>query len=277
MTYERKIDFAIKLLRNIPQDGPIEICYSTGKDSDIILELAKMAGIPYEAIYKNTTCDQPGSKQHALEMGVTIRNPQQNMLQLIEANGWPSRWARFCCKYLKEYKIYDRAVVGIRRCESTSRAKRYKEPEVCRTYPGKEKARQYLPILEWSDDDVVRFIEERGLKCHPHYYDEQGRFHVERRVGCIGCPLRTDCGKAEYKIYPTLLRARVRAFNIWFKSHPDSKTAQSYPDIYHALYLKLFCHDMDEYHTKVESPLFPEETPDVKAFLEDYFKIDLTV
>lgn len=57
MDLQRKIDFAINLLRNIPQDGPIEICYSGGKDSDVILDLAKWAGIPYDAIYKNTTID----------------------------------------------------------------------------------------------------------------------------------------------------------------------------------------------------------------------------
>ena len=56
MDYKRKIDFAIKLLRNIPTDsGAIEVSYSGGKDSDVILQLAKMAGIQYEAIYKNTT------------------------------------------------------------------------------------------------------------------------------------------------------------------------------------------------------------------------------
>lgn len=48
MDLQRKIDFAIKLLRSIPQDGPIELSYSGGKDSDVILELAKMAGIPFE-------------------------------------------------------------------------------------------------------------------------------------------------------------------------------------------------------------------------------------
>ena len=34
MDLSRKIDFAIKLLQSIPQDGPIEISYSTGKDDD---------------------------------------------------------------------------------------------------------------------------------------------------------------------------------------------------------------------------------------------------
>lgn len=81
---ERKIERAIKLLQSIPQDGPIELCYSTGKDSDIILELAKMAGIPFEAIFKNTTCDLPGSIAHAREMGVKIVQPKMNFLQIIE-------------------------------------------------------------------------------------------------------------------------------------------------------------------------------------------------
>lgn len=54
----KKIDHAIKLLRLIPTDTePAELCYSGGKDSDVILRLAQMAGIKYRAIYKNTTID----------------------------------------------------------------------------------------------------------------------------------------------------------------------------------------------------------------------------
>lgn len=251
MDLNRKIDFAIKLLRNIPQDGPIELCYSTGKDSDVILELAKMSGIPCIPIYKNTTCDRPGSIQHARENGVEIRQPSMNFLQLIEKMGWPSRWARFCCKYLKEYKIYDRAILGIRKAESKKRAKMYKEPERCRVYSKTEKTRQYLPILEWTDEDVETFIKKRGVKCHPHYYDENGDFHVERRVGCIGCPLQSDCGRADYKEFPHILKARLIAFNKWLLTHPDSKSAKSFPDAYYAVFMKLFCTNMEEYYQYV--------------------------
>lgn len=243
----RKIDFAIKLLQSIPQDGPIELCYSTGKDSDVILELAKMSGIPFSPIYKNTTCDWPGSIQHAREMDVEIRNPKKNMLKLIEEMGWPSRWMRFCCKYLKEYKIHDRAILGVRRAESRMRAKRYKEPEMCRVFSKTEKVRQYLPILEWTNKDVKDFITDRGIKCHPHYYDENGVFHVERRVGCLGCPLRADNGRADYKEFPHILKARLMAFNSWLQNHPNSKSANMFPDAYHAVFMKLFCVNMYEY------------------------------
>lgn len=275
----RKIDFAIQLLRSIPQDGPIELCYSTGKDSDVILELAKMSGIPIVPIYKNTTCDRPGSIQHAREMGVEIRQPSMNFLQLIEKMGWPSRWMRFCCKYLKEYKIHDRAILGIRKAESKKRAKMYKEPEICRIYSKTEKTRQYLPILEWTDNDVETFIKERSIKCHPHYYDENGNFHVERRVGCIGCPLRADNGRADYLEFPHILKARFIAYNKWLIAHPDSKSAKTFPDAYYAVFMKLFCTNMDEYYHYVDrgGQLFDNNVVSPKEFLENYFKIDLTL
>lgn len=41
---EKKVERAIKLLKSIPQDKEIELCYSSGKDSEVILELAKMGG-----------------------------------------------------------------------------------------------------------------------------------------------------------------------------------------------------------------------------------------
>lgn len=167
---QKKVDFAIKLLQSIPQDGDIEISYSGGKDSDVILELAKMAGIPYRAIYKATTIDPSGTIAHAREMGAEVIRPKETFFQLVSKRGFPSRFSRWCCSELKEYKICDRAIQGIRRIESRKRAERYKEPEVCRVYSAKEKVKVYLPILEWSDEDVAEFIKERNIKCHPLYY-----------------------------------------------------------------------------------------------------------
>ena len=167
---KKKVDFAIKLLQSIPQDGDIEISYSCGKDSDVILELAKMAGIPYRAIYKATTIDPPQTIAHAREMGAEVIRPKKTFFQLVSEFGYPNRFQRFCCSVLKEYKVCDRAIQGIRRSESRKRAEKYKEPEVCRVYSAKEKVKVYLPILEWTDQDVEEFIKERNIKCHPLYY-----------------------------------------------------------------------------------------------------------
>lgn len=277
MGLQKKIDFAINLLRNIPQDGPIEVCYSGGKDSDVILELAKMAGIPFEAIYKNTTIDPPGTLQHCRENGVRIVQPKKTFYQLVEGHGLPNRWMRFCCDKLKEYKIHDRAIVGVRRSESTARAKRYKEPESCRVYKSGGKVRQYFPILEWTDADVAEFIALRGIKCHPLYYDEDGTFHVERRLGCIGCPL-TRHAKEQYKQYPHVLKATLRAMKRRLESKPCEAWHKYFGgDIYAVMYFNIFSHSLSEFYGTTTSELFPEMNVDYKQYLEDYYGIDLTV
>lgn len=66
---QKKVKQSIKLLQSVQKryDGEIEIAYSGGKDSDVILQLAKEAGIKYRAIYKNTTIDPPGTLGHVRE------------------------------------------------------------------------------------------------------------------------------------------------------------------------------------------------------------------
>ena len=107
-SYEKKVARAIRLLQSIPKDGPVEVSYSGGKDSDVILELARMAGIKYRAIYKNTTIDPPGTIAHAKENGAEILQPTHRFFELVAMNGAPNRFSRHCCRYLKEYKVLDR-------------------------------------------------------------------------------------------------------------------------------------------------------------------------
>ena len=227
----KKVDMSIRLLQSIPtDDGPVELSYSGGKDSDVILELAKMAGINYRAIYKNTTIDPPGTIAHCKENGVEILQPKKSFFKLIQEKGLPSRWTRFCCRELKEYKILDRAIQGIRRCESRKRTERYKEPEMCRAYPHKEEAKIYLPILEWSNQDVKEFIEERGIKCHPLYYVCGGQFDVTKRLGCVGCPLQSRKKRIqEFKENPKMLRAWLKNGNLYYRNYSGEKNISMMP------------------------------------------------
>ncbi len=279
MDYKRKIDFAIKLLRAIPKDGPVEISYSGGKDSDVILELAKMAGIDFRAIYKNTTIDPPGTIQHCKDMGAEILAPRQRFKDIIAERGFPNRWRRFCCSILKEYKVLDRAVHGIRREESLKRAARYKEPETCRLYPNKEKVRVYYPILEWTLEDVARFIEERGIGCAPVYYDERGCFHPERRLGCLCCPLQSiNHRREEFKRYPGILKLYLRGGAKFLINKPEGGAARKFDaDPYKLLFFHIFCDSYEGYKTGIDGGLFPETAIDPKRYMEDYFGIDLTL
>lgn len=187
---------------------------------------------------------------------------------------------RFCCSELKEYKILDRAIQGIRRSESTKRALRYKEPEYCRVYNKNSKVKIYLPILEWTDDDVAEFIAERGIKCAPIYYDEHGNFHVERRLGCIGCPLASDNGKLSFFEYPKMLKLWIKNAQVFLDTHPKTKTHKLFGgNAYHMICYRLFYADksIQQYQTMISGGLFPEEAIDPKTEMEKYFNIDLTI
>lgn len=269
---QKKIDNAIQLLKLCNDNGkPLEIAYSGGKDSDVILQLAKEAGINFRAIYRNTTIDPPGTIKHAQEMGAEIIRPQKSFFQLIENNGLPTRFRRFCCRFLKEYKILDKAVMGVRKAESRKRAERYKEPTECRFYGSKkEHVEAIYPILEWSDEDIAEFIADRKIQCAPIYYDEQGQFHVERRLGCIACPLASKNKRIEqFKKYPGIFRQYVIRLRSYRKTHQDSKAVSEYfANEYEQIYCELFCDTKENFDFQRDG-MFGK--PDFKAFLEYKF------
>lgn len=155
--------------------------------------------------------------------------------------------------------------------------KRYKEPEVCRKYKNGD-SRIYLPILEWTEEDVANFVAERGIKCHPLYYDEQGNFHSDRRLGCIGCPLRSDNGKSGYKKYPKMLKQLIKSADIWINApHKRSTSKKKFSNAYNLVFNNLFCSSYDEFQLLTSGGLFPETGIDAKSFMEEYFNIDLTI
>lgn len=267
---------AIKILRMYKGDEPIEVSYSGGKDSDVILALTKEAGIPFRAIYKNTTIDPPYTIKHCKDNGVEVMRPTMSFFDIVRKKGFPTRRARFCCEVLKEYKILDNAVQGIRKCESTARAKRYKEPVICRMYNKHHHVNVFLPILDWSDRDVKDFIEAHGIQCHPLYYDEQGKFNVKERLGCIGCPMASDNGLSDFMRYPKMVKAWCDAGKKWLAS-PRKRTKGigcrgKFSDAYAIFAHNVFFKEYDTFQAASTS-LFGKE--DWKQRLEDFFKIEL--
>ena len=280
---QKKVNRAIRLLKSASKVAskhgqPLEICYSCGKDSEVILELAKMAGIDYRAIYKVTTIDPPGTIKHATEKGVELVRPKESFFQFIRRKGLPSRKVRFCCQELKEYKILDYAVVGIRAEESAKRKELYQEPTQCRIYQNKDEVEQYLPILNWTNQDVADFIEERGIKCHPLYYDENGRFDVTRRLGCMCCPLASKRKRIEeFRKHPIMVRQYIRNASYYFDNHYKNENRQGqklFDDVFQWFTMTVFTESMEEFRERFGRNLF-DDGIDCKKFLEEYFNVSL--
>lgn len=275
---EKKVRQSVSLIQKAVGDNVVEVAYSGGKDSDVILELTKMAGVKYRAIYKNTTIDPVGTVKHCKEKGCEIVRPKNGVtfFKLVEKNGFPNRFKRFCCSYLKEYKILDISIIGVRKSESRKRAERYKEPIVCRFYGSKKEHVQAIyPILEWSDKDVSEFIKERGIKCHPLYYDEQGNFHVERRLGCVGCPLMS---KKKRKQHFKENKGMLKAWLLWGGRSLMRRKLKNkhllFADVYEWLTFELFYDSLDCFKNSKQS-IFGDSI-DYRKYLEDYFGVDLS-
>ena len=168
---EKKINQAIRLLQSIPTDkGDIELSYSGEKDSDVILKLSQLAGIKVRVIYKSTSIDPPGTISHATKNGAEIIRPKKTFFQLVEQKGLPSRFVRFCCSELKEYKVCDTAIQGIRRSESRARNDRYQEPQICRIYNKNKNQRVSVFCPYWNGrtktlTNLLRLIISSALQC----------------------------------------------------------------------------------------------------------------
>lgn len=234
-----------------------------------------MAGIRYRAIYHNTTIDPPGTIKHVKEQGAEVMQPKQTFFQFMAETGFPNRFQRSCCRVLKEYKVLDRSIQGIRKSESTKRNARYQEPTECRVYGKgrhKETAEVFYPILNWTDDDVVEFIKERGIKVHPLYYREDGTIDPKRRLGCLCCPLAYYKKRIEYfKRFPVMVKAYCRAAQKFIDSHPHNKTVNQYSDVYEWFTREIFFEKQGYWndHKTVTQYIHV----DYREFLEKFFNI----
>ena len=119
---------------------PLVCTYSGGKDSDVMLELFKRSGIPFEVHNSHTTADAPQTVQHirkvfrALKMqGIpyeigkpTYEGKRTSMWELIPQKLMPpTRLVRYCCSVLKETGCKNRYIAtGVRWDESNARSAR---------------------------------------------------------------------------------------------------------------------------------------------------------
>lgn len=270
---QKKVSASVKLLQAVQgnqlfADYPIELAYSGGKDSDVILHLARTNGINVQPIYKCTTVDPPGTIKHVLSVGATIRHPKRNFWKIVEAKGFPSRFERFCCSELKEFKISDTCIMGIRKDESTKRDKRYKEPIECRLYKNGGRVNAIYPILYWTEKDIEEYIKENNIQCAPVYY-KNNVFDVKVRLGCIACPLQNRSSRIEeFRKYPGFVKQYIKHGQIYLDTHRHTKQGKEFANSYQLFILNVFCDNMEQYHEIIDNN-------DPKEFIENEFNIKL--
>lgn len=219
------------------------VAFSGGKDSVVMYDLVRRAGVRHRAFYSVTSIDPPDNvyyiRQHFPE--VEFIHPKRNFFKLIETKGLPTIMRRYCCERLKEglgagYMV----LTGVRAAESRKRAG-YAEIEIFSRrveHQGKPRGRSFeqlmesehqcikgrdklmvRPILDWSDEEVWQYIREHHLPLNPCY-------QMHGRVGCMFCPFasKEDIEKYERQ-YPRFKPLIIRALTRYW-----SKTENHYAD-----------------------------------------------
>nr|UVY68410.1 MAG: phosphoadenosine phosphosulfate reductase family protein [Bacteriophage sp.] len=223
---------------------PLVITYSGGKDSDVLLNLAGKAGIPYEVLHSLTTADAPETVWHVrdtfrrLELaGVkctidTHKRPDGTnvtMWNLIPRKLMPpTRRMRYCCSELKEGGAESRFIAtGIRWAESVKRKNRgalevlhqdiskrltlmndNDESRMMMEACQLKRKRIVNPIIDWKDADVLGYAAVEKICMNPLYGCGW------KRVGCIGCPIASkNERRKEFAQYSKYKLAYIRAFD----------------------------------------------------------------
>ncbi len=231
-------------------DKPLMICYSGGKDSDVLVELALRSGIDFEVVNSHTTADAPETVRYirerfkALEAkGVkcSIEYPmykgkRTSMWELIPVKKMPpTRLMRYCCQVLKETSGDGRAVAtGVRWAESNARKgrgiyediNRDKEKKIILINDNDDRRKLVErcqmrakivvnPIIDWSEADVWAYLKDCGCESNPLY---QCGFS---RVGCIGCPMASKKRYMEFRRYPKYKALYIKAFDRMIAEDPS--------------------------------------------------------
>lgn len=226
---------------------PLVCTYSVGKDSDVMLELFRRGGIPFEVHNSHTTADAPQTVRHIrdvfkkLEMdGIkctiempTYKGERTSMWKLIPQKLMPpTRTSRYCCAVLKEAGCTNRFIAtGVRWDESRQRKDREEFEKLGATKVTKEKftsvmlmndndARRRMnehcmqknkmvvnPIIDWKHSDIWEYINSEGIHTCELYQCGY------ERVGCIGCPMAGKKRYKEFADFPKYKNLYIHAFD----------------------------------------------------------------
>lgn len=221
---------AIARLKNfVPEDGKYYVCYSGGKDSDVIRILCYLAGVPHSLHHNLTTADAPETVQYikslgnvAIEKAYYSDGTHKTMWNLIPRKKMPpTRLFRYCCSELKEHGGDGfMKVIGVRWAESRKRSENGallkiigKPKKVLRFAESNqikvEQTKQGGIILNYDNSDSRRLAEfcyrtsstmlspiidwsDSDVWNFLHHYGCSSNPLYScgyHRVGCVGCPM----------------------------------------------------------------------------------------
>lgn len=182
------------------------INFSGGKDSSAMLAFLceKYPHVAKHVVYSDTGWEHEGTEEwcHNLvgKFGLklhVVRNAKKTLLTMAEQRGkFPGMQQRQCTSDLKRdpiaswirQNVKDKLIInclGIRSEESTGRANQKKLRRNRRETNGKRTVWDWLPIKNWSEKEVLKYLADKDIPLHPVY-------KYLRRFSCRVCIFMTE-------------------------------------------------------------------------------------
>lgn len=243
---------AERIALNYDAEQGYYLAFSGGKDSQALFHMAQLAGVKFRGHMNLTSVDPPEVirfvKKNYPE--VELLKPGKSIFQIaVEKQILPTMRVRWCCKEYKETAGAGKVtLIGIRKAESTRRAKRNEVEINNRKFSGdldgldeyrqEQKAKRARRKSKEQGVNITNADEEQTLGCiHgkesllispiiywtekdvweflnnvvkvPHCSLYDDGWH---RIGCIGCPMSSQKQKMiENERYPHVKRNWIKA------------------------------------------------------------------
>lgn len=180
-------------LKEYPNHKPY-VPVSGGKDSAVTHYIVNLV-TEEQTVFSNTSNETHHTYKYINENypdAIKI-SPDEGFYTFVQRTGFiPTRFGRACCTTQKEMPMIQKLpkdekilfFMGMRKAESNNRSKysvKWKN-----TRWGSRDWQGVLPILEWSDMDVLLYMLYRNIPFNYLYTIGYGR------VGCVNCCFRSD-------------------------------------------------------------------------------------
>ncbi len=192
--FQKKLKHSVELLQKAEklalkydsEDG-FYLAFSCGKDSQAMFHVAKMAGVKFKAHMNFTSIDPPQviifkRRQYP---SVVEHPPRASIFDLaVEKGILPSRRIRWCCAELKESAGAGKVtLIGIRRDESTRRAKRHEVEVINKKFSGNldQFAQWQQEQITKKEEKLMRKMKREGKKVN----EDQFSLEKDNEIRCI--------------------------------------------------------------------------------------------